>query len=102
MTAILGVLVWTCLAGAADPGLVGCWDFDHDDAAGLLALDSSGNASHGHIHGAEWAPQGDGHALRFHGNGQYVDMGSPETLNITGPKPMPNRAFSASHSGATA
>ena len=24
MTAILGVLVWTCLAGAADPGLVGC------------------------------------------------------------------------------
>ena len=85
MTAILGVLVWTCLAGAADPGLVGCWDFDHDDAAGLLALDSSGNASHGHIHGAEWAPQGDGHALRFHGNGQYVDMGSPETLNITGP-----------------
>lgn len=85
MTAILGVLVWTCLAGAADPGLVGCWDFDHDDAAGLLALDSSGNASHGHIHGAEWAPQGDGHALWFHGNGQYVDMGSPETLNITGP-----------------
>lgn len=85
MTCMAGLLVWACVAGATDAGLAGRWNFDSDDAAGLLVLDSSGNANHGQLRGARWVPQGDGHALRFSGDDQYVDMGSPEALNITGP-----------------
>lgn len=85
MTAMVGVLVLTLLTGAQEAGLVGRWDFDSDDAAGLLVLDSSGNANHGQLHGARWVPQGDGHALRFSGDGQYVLVGAPPALDITGP-----------------
>jgi hypothetical protein len=85
MMTMAGLLVWACLAGAQEPGLVGRWDFDSDDAAGLLVLDASGNANHGQLHGAQWVPQGDGHALRFSGDDQYVVVGAPEALDITGP-----------------
>jgi len=59
MTCMAGLLVWACVAGATDAGLAGRWNFDSDDAAGLLVLDSSGNANHGQLRGARWVPQGD-------------------------------------------
>lgn len=85
MTTMAGLLVWACCTGAQEPGLVGRWNFDGDDAAGLLVLDSSGNANPGQLHGAQWIPQGDGHALRFSGDDQYVVVGTPKSLDITGP-----------------
>ena len=49
LLAIVLGLVWTGFAGAADPDLVGWWEFD--DGSGGIAYDSSGNGNHGTIEG---------------------------------------------------
>ena len=67
----------------AEPGLVACWDFD--EGKGDVLHDRSGNENHGKIHGATWVKCGDGHALRFDGEDDYVDCGNTPSLNITGP-----------------
>ncbi len=64
---------------AADPGLLAWYRFDegHGDVLG----DSSGRGNEAAIHGARWAPCGNGFALRFDGVDDYVDCGNSPSLN---------------------
>ncbi len=64
--------------------LVGLWRLD--EGAGVVAHDSSPNALHGAVVGsAAWAKEGGHGMLRLEDRrGQYVEMGSPEALNLAG------------------
>ena len=64
-------------------GLVTAYDFD--EGAGAVLHDKSGNGNHGTIHGATWVKLGDGHALRFDGENDYVDCGESKSHDISGP-----------------
>ena len=68
-------------ASAADEGLVAHWAFDK--GKGEVLHDSSGNANHGTIHGAQWVKSGKGYALRFDGVDDYVDCGVGKSLDLT-------------------
>ncbi len=68
---------------AGSEGLVAEWNFD--EGQGDVLRDSSGNESHGKIHGATWVKCGDGYALAFDGTQGYVDCGAGASLNIAGP-----------------
>jgi len=65
------------------PGdLVGFWKLDEGSAS--TAADSSGNNLHGTIAGnPTWVDGPAGEALKFDGNGDYVDLGNDSSLNIT-------------------
>ncbi|MBN1809909.1 MAG: FecR domain-containing protein [Planctomycetes bacterium] len=63
-------------------GLVGYWAFD--EGSGLTAQDSAAPGNHGTINGAVWCKGIKGGALRFDGNGDYVAVGNPGELQITG------------------
>ena len=53
-----------------------------DDAAGLLAMDSSGNANHGTLgNGAAWTAGQFAGALGFDGVNDYVELGNSPILN---------------------
>ena len=66
----------------ATAGLVAHWTFD--EAGGSVAKDVSGNGHDGTIHGAVRTPSPWGQALRFAGEGTYVDCGKAESLNLRG------------------
>ena len=69
----------------ADRKLVAWWKFD--EAEGGEAVDSSGNNIIGTISGnPQWQPSGGkvGGALAFDGDGDFIDCGHDEGLNITG------------------
>ncbi|MFA5318118.1 MAG: DUF2341 domain-containing protein [Patescibacteria group bacterium] len=67
--------------GGAAP--IGYWRFE--EQTGTTANDASGNLNTGTITGATWATVGKvGGAMRFDGSGDYVDMGDPANLQITG------------------
>ena len=56
-------LVFTSVAEAVDPSLVGWWKFD--EGSGTTATDSSGNGNHGAIIGSTWTVGKEGQALNF-------------------------------------
>ena len=61
----------------SDPDLVAWWTLD--EGAGTTVLDQSGHGHHGTLGGdAQWV---DG-ALQFDGDGDYVDLGTPEELHL--------------------
>jgi len=69
----------------ADRKLVAWWKFD--EAEGGEAADSSGNNIIGTLSGnPQWQPSGGkvGGALAFDGDGDFIDCGHDEGLNITG------------------
>ncbi|MHC4537331.1 MAG: LamG-like jellyroll fold domain-containing protein, partial [Planctomycetota bacterium] len=78
-----------------DPNLVGWWKFDEtsrppgSDSRGrgnddILAYDSSGHGNDGILVGnPQWVAGKIGGALKFDGNGDYVDCGYDPNLNIT-------------------
>ena len=67
------VLVQTNVANAADPNLVGWWKFD--EAAGMVAADSSGNGNDGSLIGdRQWVAGWIDGALELDGDGDYVDL----------------------------
>ena len=81
---ILVVVVWmVCwgvrVAHAAD-GLVGWWRFD--EGAGVVARDSAGTNNHGKIVDATFVKRGKGHALRFHGEKGFVEIGFRKGFDI--------------------
>jgi hypothetical protein len=70
--------VWSFSPG----GLVGFWKLNEGSAS--TAADSSGNNPHGTIAGdPAWVAGPTGYALKFDGDGDYVDLGNDPSLNIT-------------------
>lgn len=64
-------------------GLVGFWPFW--EGGGGVARDIAGQ-THGTLEGgAAWAAGQNGHVLYFGSVGDHVDLGTPESLNITEP-----------------
>jgi hypothetical protein len=76
------------LIAPADPGtvgLVGHWKLD--EASGLNAADSSGLGNNGTLMGmtgSEWTTGILDGAMTFNGTDQYVDLGNPASLQLTG------------------
>jgi hypothetical protein len=70
--------VWSFSPG----GLVGFWEFD--EGSGNKMIDSSGNNLHGIIFGNPvWIDGLAAKALKFDGDGDYVDLGNDESFSIT-------------------
>jgi hypothetical protein len=64
-------------------GPTGFWKFD--EGIGTTALDSSGNGITGTlVNGPVWSPGKSGSALMFNGVTNYVDLGNPAALQLTG------------------
>ena len=85
---LLALLVASAARGAAGIAApVGWWKLDNDGAP-LVAVDSSGSGIDGtltNMDGTEWTPSGKaGGALEFDGTDDYVDLGNPSALQITG------------------
>jgi hypothetical protein len=71
--------VWSFNPG----GLVAWWKFD--EGSGSAAADSSGSNLHGTIAGnPAWVDGPAGKALRFDGDGDFVDIGNDSRFNLTG------------------
>ena len=74
-------MLWaTTTRGQAEPGLAGYWNFDK--IIDNQVPDLSGNGNLGHVHGARQVKRGDGYALRFDGQNDYVDCGNGASLNL--------------------
>src|SRR3989338_5343069 len=70
-------------AQAQTSGLVGYWTFD--EGAGTTANDSSGNNNTGTLtNGPTWTTGKIGQALNFDGVNDYVDLGFPSALQLSG------------------
>lgn len=83
---ILLAIVWSAatnpIRAADDP--VAYWSFD--EGTGDVASDDSGNGSDGRLrNGPTWVFGVHGMALSFDGLNDFVDMGSPTTLDDLGP-----------------
>jgi uncharacterized protein (TIGR03437 family) len=64
-------------------GLIAAYGFDA--GSGTTAADASGNGITGNIHDAAWTTSSKfGKALSFNGSSNYVDLGNPASLQITG------------------
>ncbi len=67
-------------------GLVGHWTFDEDDMAGALAYDRSTSFATGTLTNGPVRVAGRiGQALNFDGGDDYVDIGTPASLSLSGP-----------------
>ncbi len=68
---------------AAPSGAVAAYGFE--EGSGSSAGDSSGNGNAGILNGATWTTAGKyGRGLSFNGSTNYVDLGNPAALRITG------------------
>jgi len=66
-------------------GLVGSWTFNAPDMSGVTAFDRSGNNNNGTLaNGPARAIGRIGQALNFDGSDDYVNLGNPTSLQITG------------------
>jgi hypothetical protein len=71
----------TGAAGAADPSLVGWWNFD--EGPGPTVADASGNNNVGTLTGGvQWVAQQTGGALEFDGSSGYVRIPFSESLRV--------------------
>lgn len=72
-------VIITVTAQVDNTNPIGWWKLD--ELTGDVATDSSNNGNPGTLHGGpQWEPQ---EGLRFDGEGDYVDCGSNDSLNIT-------------------
>ena len=75
--------VSTASTQAGPSGLVAAYSFN--EGTGTTLTDRSGNAINGTINGATWTNTGKyGKALVFNGTSNYVNLGNPVPLRITG------------------
>jgi hypothetical protein len=58
--------------------------YTFDEGSGTVLGDVSGNSLNGAITGATWTQGRDGSALNFSGSGNYVTVGKPASLGLTG------------------
>jgi len=77
----LALCLTASASAATAPNLVACYSFDK--GSGNLARDGSGRGNDGVIHGAKYAPNGEGYCLVFDGVNNYVDCGDTPSLKIT-------------------
>ncbi len=68
--------------GGQETSAIASWKFNEN--TGMTATDSSGNGNDGTINGATWTTGKAGSALSFDGANDYVNMGNPASLQITG------------------
>ena len=72
----------------ATDGLVGWWEFD--EVSGMVANDSSGNGNDGNLmNGPTWSIGKIGGALSFDGVDDFVFLGNPSEIGLSG-----NQSFS--------
>ena len=74
----LTILATTIQAG--EKGLIVSYDFS--ETAPAVARDDSGHARHGRIHGAVRVRSGTGHALRFDGNDDFLEVPGTTDLKL--------------------
>jgi hypothetical protein len=80
----LALMLSLVLVGAAEAEMVGWWKLN--EGSGTSANDSSGYGNHGTLRSnPQWVVGIAGGALEFSGTSDFVDCGSDESLNITGP-----------------
>ena len=71
------------LIRTASAELVGYWSFD--EGSGAIAKDGSGNGNDGTLeNGTAWTDGKFGYAVQFDGTNDYVNIGKPDKLSITG------------------
>lgn len=76
-------LLRTSFLDVGEPGLVGFWSFD--ETSGTTAADSSGNGLGGTLTGGPvWTAGHTNGALNFDGTDDYVNLGNPADLRMTG------------------
>lgn len=80
---LVALLLLVTRAYGANEDLAAHWKCD--EGQGTVLADSSGHGNQGVIHGATWVRSGDGYALQFDGNDDYVDCGSGASLDLAGP-----------------
>jgi hypothetical protein len=78
------ILLLVGTANAVDDSLVAWWKLD--DGSGTTAAESSGNGNNGTLEGnPEWTTEGKVNgALNLDGDGDYVDCGEDDSLDIEG------------------
>lgn len=82
-------------------GLVGWWKFD--EGTGVVANDSSGQGNTGYTtNNPTWVTGVTGTSLNFNGNSQFVGIGNPSVLNITGNITVSAWIFRTNTTAATA
>ena len=65
-----------------DESCVGLWHFN--EGYGTWAWDSSGGGNDGAMTGTNWSDKAMGGALEFSGDGEHVDCGGDESLDLSG------------------
>ena len=83
LSALLFIASFVTQSFAQTPGLVAAYSFN--EGSGTTVTDVSGNHLNGTIVGAAWTTQGKySGALSFNGISNYVDLGNPVALQLTG------------------
>ena len=83
LACVVGAVLISSLAVAAERGLVGYWDFE--EGSGKTLHDKSGNGNHGKITGgAKWVKGVRGWALSFNGVDGMVQIKRSPSLNMSG------------------
>ena len=67
-----------------DANTVGFWRLDEESGSGAYLLDSSGNNNHGTPTGTTYTSGKIGGARGFNGSSDYITLGNPTELQITG------------------
>jgi hypothetical protein len=66
-------------------GLVGWWNFDGKTVSGTRVFDASGNGNYGTMTNGPTVTEGKlGQGMGFDGGDDYVDLGNPASLKLTG------------------
>ena len=83
LAVVIFLLAHPSCSVAQSSGLVAAYSFN--EGSGTTVADSSGNGLTGTIVGATWTTGGRyGNALSFNGTSNYIDLGNPTALQLTG------------------
>src|SRR5215510_13655173 len=83
LVALWPVVLGPASAGAQPAGLVAAYAFN--ETSGTTALDASGNGNNGVLtNGPLWGTGKTGNGVRFDGVNDFVNLGNPTSLRLTG------------------
>ena len=77
---VISAVLVLSIAGHSSADLAAYWTFD--EGSGSNVFDTSGNNNNGTINGATWGVGKYGTALQFHGQDNYVEIPSSDSLEI--------------------